>query len=50
MISRIYKDKYMDGDEDSGRQSRGRQSSTTEKKPRSKSRTRSIFGRKRPAV
>ncbi|CRG86460.1 hypothetical protein PISL3812_03466 [Talaromyces islandicus] len=45
----IYKDKYMADDDDSrqSRQSRSRQAGTSEKKPRSKSRTRSIFGRKK---
>jgi hypothetical protein len=36
----------MAGDDDS-RQSRGRVSTTPEKKPRNKSRTRSIFGRRK---
>jgi hypothetical protein len=46
---RIYKDKYMADDDDSrqSRQSRSRQGGASEKKPRSKSRTRSIFGRKK---
>ncbi|QKX53254.1 uncharacterized protein TRUGW13939_00330 [Talaromyces rugulosus] len=45
----IYKDKYMADDDDSrqSRQSRSRQGGASEKKPRSKSRTRSIFGRKK---
>ncbi|KAL1970457.1 hypothetical protein VTN77DRAFT_4101 [Rasamsonia byssochlamydoides] len=47
----IYKDKYMSDDEDSGRQSRGRgRQSTPDKKARSKSRTRSLFGRKKSTV
>ncbi|KAL3461075.1 hypothetical protein BJX64DRAFT_170765 [Aspergillus heterothallicus] len=42
----IYKDKYMAEDEPNTR-SRGRQANTPEKKQRSKSRTRSIFQRKK---
>lgn len=45
IVYRIYKDKYLP-DNDSGN-SRGRQSRPTEKKPRSKSRTRSLFHRKK---
>ncbi|KAL1977122.1 hypothetical protein VTN31DRAFT_3404 [Thermomyces dupontii] len=41
----IYKDKYMSDDESNP--PRGRQTTTPEKKPRSKSRTRSIFGRRK---
>ncbi|KAH8700684.1 hypothetical protein BGW36DRAFT_291743 [Talaromyces proteolyticus] len=48
----IYKDKYMADDDDSrqSRHSRSRQSGMSEKNPRSKSRTRSIFGRKKSTV
>ncbi|KKK18768.1 hypothetical protein ARAM_004306 [Aspergillus rambellii] len=42
----IYKDKYMSDDEPNTR-SRGRQASNADKKQRSKSRTRSLFQRKR---
>jgi TPR repeat protein len=42
----IYKDKYMTDDEPNTR-SRGRQANTPEKKQRSKSRTRSLFQRKK---
>ncbi|KAJ5644564.1 hypothetical protein N7507_010575 [Penicillium longicatenatum] len=42
----IYKDKYM-GDEAKGSRSRGRTVSSDKKNPRSKSRTRSIFQRKK---
>lgn len=46
----IYKDKYNDDDEKNDRKARSRKTSAAEvkdKKPRDKSRTRSIFGRKR---
>ncbi|KAK5958700.1 hypothetical protein OHC33_000543 [Knufia fluminis] len=45
----IYKDKYNDNDDKNDRKTRSRKASTNEeeKKPRSKSKTRSIFGRKR---
>ena len=43
--SRIYKPKYADDAED--RQGRSASSATAEKKPRDKSRTRTIFGRKK---
>ena len=43
--SRIYKPKYADGSND--RQGRGVKPTTPEKKPRDKSRTRTIFGRKK---
>ncbi|EEA21338.1 hypothetical protein TMatcc_009261 [Talaromyces marneffei ATCC 18224] len=48
----IYKDKYMSDEDDSkrSRQSRERDTGASEKKPRSKSRTRSIFARKRPTA
>jgi TPR repeat protein len=47
----IYKEKYMSNDDDeSNRKGRGRQPTLTEKVPRSKSRTRSIFGRKKSAA
>ncbi|OJJ47924.1 hypothetical protein ASPZODRAFT_63962 [Penicilliopsis zonata CBS 506.65] len=45
----IYKDKYL-SDDDTPPRSRGRQAGTPEKKGRSKSRTRSIFQRKKSAA
>jgi TPR repeat protein len=43
----IYKDKY--NDDNDARSSRSAKKETTEKKPRDKSRTRTIFGRKKSA-
>ena len=45
---RIYKPKYSDEAEE--RSGRGAKGSTPEKKPRDKSRTRTIFGRKKSVV
>ncbi|KAL2053818.1 hypothetical protein ABVK25_005747 [Lepraria finkii] len=43
----IYKPKYADESKDDERQGRGAKPPTPEKKPRDKSRTRTIFGRKK---
>lgn len=43
----IYKDKYNDNDDKNDRKARSRKAAANEEKPRSKSKTRSIFGRKR---
>lgn len=48
-LPRIYKDKYM-SDDDSAGNTRGRATGPAEKKARSKSRTRSLFHRKKPFV
>jgi len=48
----IYKEKYMDdgSDERSGRSANKQDHSSVEKKARDKSRTRTMFGRKKSAV
>lgn len=47
MRPRIYKPKYADDGKDTERQARGAKPPTPEKKLRDKSRTRTIFGRKK---
>ena len=47
MTNRIYKPKYADDGDKNERQERGAKQTTPEKKLRDKSKTRTIFGRKK---